>query len=304
MKAVRVNQWGGPEAAVIENIALPHPGPGEVLARVKAASVNPVDWAIREGYLAEYISAPLTLGMDFAGDVEALGDGVEGFQIGDTIYGGGGGTFAEYVALKASQVARKPESLSYTEAASVPHAALTAWQMLFEAAQLREGQRVLVHAAAGGVGSFAVQFAKLKGAYVIGTASGQNELFVRSLGVDEFVNYTAVPFETVVRDVDIVLDTVGWDTQERSYQVLKPGGTLVCIVTPPSPELAAKHDIQVKFFGAQQRGDQLTEFARLIDEGKVKPHVSQVMKFDQVREALQLSQARHVRGKLVLTIGE
>jgi NADPH:quinone reductase-like Zn-dependent oxidoreductase len=306
MKAVRVNQWGGPDAAVFENIALPYPGPGEVLARVRAASVNPVDWAIREGYLAEYVQAPITLGVDFAGDIEAVGEGVEGFQVGDAIYGAmgaRGGAFAEFVVVGAGQIAKKPESLNYTEAASVPHTALTSWQMLFDMAQLREGQRVLVHAAAGGVGSFAVQFAKLKGAHVIGTASGQNESFVRSLGADEFVNYTAVPFETVVKGVDIVLDTVGWDTLERSYQVLKPGGTLVCIVTPPSPELAQKHDVQIKYLGAQPKGDQLAEIAKLIDGGKVKPHVSQIMKFDQVHEALQLSQARHIRGKLVLNIG-
>ena len=305
MKAVRVNQWGGSEAAVIEDIARPQPGQGEVLIRVKAASVNPVDWAIREGYLAEYVSLPVTLGVDLAGDIEALGDGVEGFQVGDAVYaaaGARGGGFAEYTALGAGQVARKPQSLNYVEAASVPHAALTAWQTLFDVAQLHAGQRVLIHAAAGGVGSFAVQFAKLKGATVIGTASSQNESFVRSLGAHEFINYTAVPFETVVRDVDVVLDTVGWDTLERSAQVLKPGGTLVCIVTPPPPDLAEKHAIQVKYYGAQPKGDQLAEIAQLIDAGQVKPHVSRIMQLEQVHEALRLSQERHVRGKLVLTI--
>jgi NADPH:quinone reductase-like Zn-dependent oxidoreductase len=305
MKAVRVEYWGGSDAAVIKDVERPQPSHGEVLVRVKATAVNPLDWNIREGYVRDYVSLPLTLGSDVAGDIESLGDGVTGLQVGMPIYGMKGlrgGAFAEYTTVLPHEIAKKPESLSYTEAAAVPHAAITAWEALFDFGGLREGQRVLIHAAAGGVGHFAVQFAKLKGAYVIGTASAGNEAFVRELGADEFVDYPNTPFETVVKDVDVVLDTVGFDTAERSCQVLKPGGMLVCIVTPPPAEAVAKYGIQAKYGGAQARTELLTEIGQLIDGGKVKVHISHVMKFDQIHEALQLSQTRHVRGKIAMTV--
>jgi NADPH:quinone reductase-like Zn-dependent oxidoreductase len=304
MKAVRVKQWGGPEAAVTENIERPLVNPGQVLIRVKAASVNPIDWKIREGFLEGYISLPHTLGSDVAGDIEAVGEGVEGFQVGDQVFGMCalfGGAFAEFTKLPATQIARKPETLGYVEAAAVPHAAVTAWQTV-AATELQPGQRLLIHGAAGGVGHFAVQFARLKGIHIIGTASAHNEAFLRELGIDEFIDYTATPFETVVHDVDAVLDTVGFDTTDRSFQVIKPNGVMVCIVTPPSEELAAQYHIRVKYFGADPTNGDLAEIARLIDAGQVKPHVSHVMRFDQIIEALQLSQANHVRGKLVLKI--
>lgn len=305
MKAVQVRQWGGFDAANIEETERPHPGHGEVLVRIKATSINPVDWKIREGYLAEYVSLPYALGSDVAGDIEALGEGVNDLQVGTPIYGMQGlrgGAYAEYAVMSTSNLARKPATLTYAQAAAIPHAALTAWQSLFDAADLRKGQRVLIHAAAGGVGHFAVQFAKWKGAYVIGTASAQNESFVRELGADEFVNYQTTPFETVIKDVDVVLDTVGFDTSERSIKVLRPGGILVCLVTPPPAEAAALHQVQVKYIGAQPNTEDLTEIAQLIDEGQVKPHVSHVMKLDQTREALQINQLGHTRGKIVLTV--
>lgn len=305
MKCVRINQWGQVEAAVIEEIDCPEPEPGEVLVQVKAVAVNPVDWKIREGYFHEFISLPITLGSDVAGDIVALGEGVEGFDIGTPIYGMKGfrcGSFAEFTTIRPSEMARKPTTLSYEEAAAVPLAALTAWQALIGEANIQPGQRVLIHAAAGGVGHFAVQFAKLKGAYVIGTASARNEDFVRGLGADEFVNYEAALFETVVKDVDVVFDTVGFDTSARSIQVMKPGGLLIGIVTPVPVELAAEHQVQAKFFSAEANSEQLTEIANLIDAGKVKPHVSQVLKLDQAREALQQSQSGHVKGKLIMTV--
>jgi NADPH:quinone reductase-like Zn-dependent oxidoreductase len=305
MKCVRINQWGQVEAAVIEEIDCPEPEPGEVLVQVKAVAVNPVDWKIREGYFHEFISLPITLGSDVAGDIVALGEGVEGFEIGTPIYGMKGfrcGSFAEFTTIRPSEMARKPTTLSYEEAAAVPLAALTAWQALIGEANIQPGQRVLIHAAAGGVGHFAVQFAKLKGAYVIGTASARNEDFVRGLGADEFVNYEAALFETVVKDVDVVFDTVGFDTSARSIQVMKPGGLLIGIVTPVPVELAAEHQVQAKFFSAEANSEQLTEIANLIDAGKVIPHVSQVLKLDQAREALQQSQSGHVKGKLIMTV--
>jgi NADPH:quinone reductase-like Zn-dependent oxidoreductase len=306
MKAVRVNQWGSSEAAIFEDIECPQPQAGEVLVRVKAVSINPIDWKIREGYLQDFVSLPTTLGSDIAGDIESLGDGVEGLEVGTAVYGLKGirgGAFAEYTTVKLNEIARKPETLTYTEAAAVPHTALTAWQALFDMAGLKEGQRVLIHAAAGGVGHFAVQFAKLKGAYVIGTASANNEALVRALGADEFVNYQTTRFEDVVKDVDVVLDTIGFDTSQRSCQVLKPGGVLVCFVTPPPDDAAEKYGIEAKYGAMQANSEQLSEIAQLIDDKQVKPYIQQVMRLDQVREALQLSQAQHVCGKLVLTIG-
>ncbi len=306
MKAVQVRQWGGRDAANIEDVERPQPKAGEVLVRVKATSVNPIDWAIREGYMQAYVSLPYMLGSDVAGDIEALGEGVEGLQVGTAIYGMKGikgGAFAEYTTMHPDELAIKPQTLSYQEAAAVPHAALTAWQSLFDVAHLSQGQRVLIHAAAGGVGHYAVQFAKLKGAYVIGTASAKNEAFVRELGADEFVDYTSVPFESVVKDVDVVFDTVGYDTTARSYQVVKPGGMLVSIVNPPDAEAAKQYNIQVSMYGAHPDPKQLAEITHLIDAGQVKPSIDQVLQIEQIQDALKLSQDRHVRGKLVLNIG-
>ena len=306
MKAVQVRQWGGWDATSIEDVDRPQPAAGEVLVRVKATSVNPVDWAIREGYLQEYVSLPYMLGSDVAGDIEALGEGVEGLEVGTAIYGMKGikgGAYAEYTTMLPEELALKPKTLSYQEAAAVPHAALTAWQSLFDVAHLEKRQRVLIHAAAGGVGHYAVQFAKMKGAYVIGTASANNEAFVRGLGADEFVDYPNVPFESVVKDVDMVFDTVGFDTTARSYQVLKPGGMLVSIVNPPDTEAVVIHNIHATMYGAHPDAAQLTEIAGLIDAGKVKPSINQVLELAEIQQAHQLSQGRHVRGKLVVNIG-
>jgi NADPH:quinone reductase-like Zn-dependent oxidoreductase len=305
MKALMVRQWGGSDAAAIENVALPLPGPGEILIRIKATSINPIDWKVREGYLQEFVPLPVMMGSDVAGDIEAIGEGVEGWEIGTPVYGLKGlrgGAYAEFTTIHPHEIAIKPSTLSYAEAAAVPHAALTAWYALFMTADLQAGQRVLIHAAAGGVGHFAVQFAKVKGAYVIGTASAPHEAFLRELGADEVIDYSKTPFETVVKDVDVVLDAVGFDTTERSLQVLKPGGTLACIVTPPPMEAAAQLQIHAKYVGGQPTTELLTEIAQLIDTGRVKPHLQQEFKFDQIHDALQLSQGLHVRGKLAVTI--
>ena len=305
MKAVVVRHWGGSDAAVIEDFERPQPGPGELLVRVKATSINPFDWSVREGYLQAYVGLPFMLGSDIAGTIEALGEGVEGWQVGTPVYGMKGlhgGGYAEYTTILPSDVSKKPETLSNEEAASVPHAALTAWYSLFTNGNLQAGQRVLIHAAAGGVGHFAVQLAKWKGADVIGTASAHNEAFLRELGVDEFVDYTATPFETVVKDVDVVIDLVGYGTAERSLKILKKGGTLVCCVTVPPFEAAAQQGVDAKYVMGQSSAELLAEIARLIEAGQVKPHLQQVFPFDQIHEALALSQTKHVRGKLAVTI--
>ncbi len=305
MKAVIVRQWGGLDSAVIEEVERPAPGPGEILVCVKATSINPIDWKIREGFLQDYVSLPLTLGSDIAGDIEAVGEGVEGWEVGTPVYGMKGlrgGAFAGYTTVHPNEIARKPDTLSYAEAATVPHAAVSAWHALFGEADLQPGQQVLIHAAAGGVGHFAVQLAKMKGAYVIATASARNEAFLRSFGVDQFIDYTTTKFEDAVSDVDVVLDTVGFDVAERSLDVLKPGGVIVGIVTPPPFEAAALREIKAKFFGSQPDSQTLTQIARLIDAGSIRPHVQQVFPFQNIHDALQLSQSLHVTGKLSVNL--
>jgi NADPH:quinone reductase-like Zn-dependent oxidoreductase len=305
MKAVLVRQWGGVDAAVIENVALPLPGPGEILVRVKATSINPVDWKIREGYLQEFVPLPVWLGSDISGEIEALGEDVEGWEIGAAVYGLKGlrgGAYAEFTTIHPHEIGNKPKSLSFAEAAGVPHAALTAWYALISMAKIQAGQRVLIHAAGGGVGHFAVQIAKMKGAYVIGTGSARTEAFLNELGVDEFVDYTAAPFETVVKDVDVVLDGVGFDTTTRSMEVLKPGGDLACIVTPPPFEEAAKRQINAHYVSGQPTTELLNEIADLIDAGTLKVRVQEVFSFDKIHDAMKTSQGLHVHGKLAVTI--
>jgi len=305
MKAIRIHQYGGPEVLAQVELQRPTPGPNEVLIKVHAASVNPVDWKIRAGYMKDFLplTLPATLGADVSGTVEEVGSSAARFKRGDEVYASLGleaGGYAEYAVAKETIVASKPSTLDHVQAAAVPVAGLTAWQTLFEVAQLRAGQKVLIHGAAGGLGNFAVQFAKGKGAYVIGTASSRNHAFLRELGVDKTVDYNKTRFEDVVRDVDVVLDTIGGDTQERSFKVLRNGGILVSIVQPPSQELAAKYGVRALFYGGHPSSSDLTEIARLIDSGKVKTVVETVLPLAEARRAHELSQSGHARGKIVL----
>ena len=303
MKAIRIHQYGGPEVLTQVEMQRPAPGPNEVLIKVQAASVNAVDWKMRAGHVKEIfpLTFPATLGWDVSGTVEEAGDKVTQFKRGDEVYAllkGGG--YAEYATAEEAVVARKPRTLDHVHAAAVPVAGLTAWQALFEVAQLSAGQKVLIHAAAGGVGNFAVQFAKARGAYVIGTASSKNQTFLHELGVDQVVDYSKTRFEDMVRDVDVVLDTIGGDTQERSFKVLKKGGILVSIVQLPSPELAAKYGVRALFYGAHASSSGLAEIATLIDNGNVKPVVETVLPLADARRAHELIESGHTRGKIVL----
>jgi NADPH:quinone reductase-like Zn-dependent oxidoreductase len=308
MKAVRIHTHGGPETLVYEDAPRPTPLTGEVLIRVRAASVNPVDWKIRDGYGKEMFNhqMPLILGWDVAGTVEAIGPEVEKFKLGDPVYGYisllRDGAYAEFAIAKQEEIALKPASLDFVQAAAVPVGALTAWQALFDTAKLQENQKVLIHAASGGVGSMAVQLAKAKGAYVIGTASARNADFVRELGVDEFIDYQSTPFETVVHDVDVVLDTIGSDTQVRSFGVLRKDGFLVSIVELPSPELTTQHGVRSAMLPAQPNAAQLNEITELIDSGKLKPFVETVLPLSEARQAHEMSQSGRTRGKIVLQV--
>jgi NADPH:quinone reductase-like Zn-dependent oxidoreductase len=308
MQAVRIHTYGGPEVLKYEEAPLPKPGPGEALVRVHAAGVNPVDWKIREGYFKGRVnhSLPLILGWDLSGVVEATGSGVEGLKKDDEVYSrpdiARDGAYAEYIVVRETEVALKPKSIDHVPAAAIPLAALTAWQSLFDSADLSAGQKVLIHAAAGGVGSFAVQLAKWKGAYVIGTASNRNQDLVRKLGADETLDYQTTRFEDVVHDVDVVFDTIGGDTQKRSWKVLKKGGILVSIVGPPSAEEATAHGVRQTSVFVQPSAAQLTELAKLVESGKLRPIVETVLPLSEARHAHELSQTGHTRGKIVLRV--
>lgn len=310
MKAVRIHSYGGSDVLVYEDAPRPSIADDEILVRVHAAAINPVDWKIREGYLKQMLDhqLPVILGWDVSGIVEEVGSHVKDFQVGDAVYSRPdltrNGAYAQYIAIRAAEVAAKPQSIDYIAAASVPLAGLTAWQALFDQANLSAGQTVLIHAAAGGVGTFAVQFAKWKGAHVIGTASSHNQDFLRELGIDQVIDYQQTRFEDVVKDVDVVFDTIGGEVQEHSWQVLKKGGILVSIVSPPSKETAAKYGVTEKYFFLQPNAAQLTEIAGLIDAGYVKTIVETVLPLNQVQQAHELSQSGHTRGKIVLQVAD
>ncbi len=308
MKAIRIHEYGGPDVLSIDEIPMPEPAADEVLIRVHATSVNPVDWKIREGLRKEKFPSklPLTLGWDVSGVVEQVGEKVSIFRKGDEVYGRPdptrNGAYAEYIVVKANLLSIKPISIGHTEAAAVPLAGLTAWQGLFDHGLLKEGQKVLIHAAAGGVGTYAVQFAKSKGAYVIGTASDQNIDFLKRLGADEVIDYNMDNFETILSDIDLVLDTIGGDTQLKSIEVLKIGGRLITTLAPEFVTEAKAKNVHLTAYMAQSFPEQLAEIATMIDAGKVKPIIDQVLPFTEARSAHMRSEEGHTRGKIVLQV--
>ncbi|MCA8829054.1 NADP-dependent oxidoreductase [Hymenobacter pini] len=317
MKAVRIHAFGGPEVLHLDDVARPVPAADEILIKVYASGVNPADWVVREGgndVLRPHLKLPMPLGWDAAGVVEEVGSAVTEFQVGDAVYGEpdfpGAGSYAEYCAAKASQFAHKPRSISFIEAAGVPLAGLTAWTALFADGKLQAGQRILIQGAAGGVGSLAVQFAKAKGAYVIGTASAANLDYLRQLGADEVLDYRSQPVTDLTQGVDLVLEASPLrDNAERLRTVaaLQNGGIFVSVNVdfPFSEEvlaaLAAKRATG-RLSNNQPRQEWLAEMAQLIDAGKVKVVVSQVYPLEQAAEAHRESETRHVRGKLILKI--
>ncbi len=308
MKAIVINTYGNEDVLNYVEVDRPEPKADEVLMKVHAAAVNPADWKIRDGMGERFgFTLPLILGGDIAGTVEAVGDDVESFKQGDAVYGitvsSLSGGYAEYAVAKVDAIVPKPESITFEAAAAISVAALTAWQAMFDLAHLSSGQKILITGASGGVGSMAVQLAKAKGAIVIGTASGRNEQFVRDLGADEFVDYTRQPFEEVVKDVDVVFDTVGGDTSAQAFQTLKKGGFLVAAPEPPSEEKARELGVEAAWVFCKPNAQQLAEINRLIDEGKLKIHIETVLPLTEVKKAHQLSQSGRTRGKIVLQVG-
>lgn len=308
MDAIQIQQFGGPEVLEVHQIPRPVPNAGELLLRVYAAGINPVDTGVRAGGARALSGAepPYVPGFDVSGVVAEVGPGVNDFEVGDEVFAmldlRRGGGYAEYAIVKDAEAAAKPTSASHAEAASIPLVALTAWQTLFDVADLQPGQTVLIHAGAGGVGSIAVQLAKWRGARVIATASDYNQDFLREIGVDVPVDYRNQRFEDFASDVDVVLDPIGGDTQVRSMAILKQGGTLVSIVGLTAEGRSPSRDINVSSYLVQANGEQLGQVGELIDAGMVQPIVSYRFPLASAPQAHEQSQTRRTRGKIVLEI--
>jgi NADPH:quinone reductase-like Zn-dependent oxidoreductase len=309
MSAVVVRAFGGPDVLRVEEVARPSPGPGELLVRVHAAAINPVDALARtfgERSVAR-AQLPYIPGFDLSGVVAEVGEGVTRFAPGDEVYAmihlQRGGAYAEYAVVLDSEAAKKPRSASHVEAASLPLVALTAWQALFQTADLQPGETVLIHAGAGGVGTVAIQLAKWRGARVITTASQRNHAFLRSLGADEVIDYTTHRFEDHARDVDVVLDAVGDDTQERSLATLRDGGRLVSIVGLTPAARGAGRGVRATSILVDPDSAQLARIAELVDDGVIRPVVSHTLPLADAPEAHRQIETRRTRGKIVLEVG-
>ena len=313
MRAVRFHQFGPSEALVLESIPRPpSPGAGQVLVRVRAAGVNPIDTAVRGGLVQNRV--PVTLpaipGVECSGTIEEVGPEVTTFIPGQAIYSNcirniGNGSSVEYMLLPADTVFPMPRNLNFDQAATVAHGARTAWSGLFEYGNLQPGQCVLVQGGSGGVGIYAVQLAHLKGAYVITTTSTQNIEFVRDLGADEVIDYTTTSFADVVKDVDMVYDCVGGEVMEKSWQVLKPGGTLVSATGFPSEETASKFGVSAaRVLYPRDLQSILLQVTSLMEEGKLKPHIRKIFSMEEAAEAHALCESKHGRGRIIIHIAD
>jgi NADPH:quinone reductase-like Zn-dependent oxidoreductase len=308
MRAVVQRRFGGPDVLEMAELERPVAGPGEVLVRVAAAAVNPLDWKIREGDVVMYGPPPFVLGVDVSGTVEAVGAGVDRFAVGDEVFGmprlpAPAKAYAEYLTAPAGELVRRPSVLTHPEAAALASSSLTAWQALVGIADVQPGQRVLVHAAAGGVGHLAVQVAKARGAYVIGTARAGKHAFLRGLGIDEAVDYTVVDFEDAVRDVDVVFDLIGLDYGARSLDSLRPGGILVsAFLADPGTtvEEAESRGVRFRTIGVVPSGADLAAIAALAEQGKLSVHIAATFGLDEAAKAHELGETGRVQGKIVL----
>ena len=310
MKAIVIHEYGGPEVLKYEDVPRPEPKEDQILIRVIAAGVNPVDGMIRSGMFAKNGEGtfPMVLGGDVAGVVEKVGNKITKFKAGDPVFAyvslDSGGGYAQYAVVPEHDTAPKPKSLTYVEAAAVPIVALTAWQALIDTAKLNAGQTVLIHGGSGGVGSFAIQIAKARGAKVIATASTANQDLLKQLGTDVAVDYTKQKFEDVAKDVDIVLDSIGKDTLARSYGVVRKGGIIVSLVARPDRFELNKRGIHGAALDVEPNSVELTEIGKLIDEKKIRVIVSQTFPLEEARKAQEQVATGHTRGKIVLKVAE
>jgi NADPH:quinone reductase-like Zn-dependent oxidoreductase len=310
IKAARLHRYGGANTIQVEEVSLADPQSGQLLVRVNAAGVNPIDWKIRAGYMQQTmpLQLPVTLGGDFSGVVELVGTGVTNFKVGDQVYGqasvtnGGSGSFAEFVIAPTAGTAAKPKSVGHTEAGGLPLVGVSALQALTENLRLSTGQKVLIHGGAGGIGSAAIQLAKHVGADVATTASDNDSGYVKGLGANTVIDYKTQKFEEVVHDLDAVFDTVGGDTYIRSFKVLKRGGRLVSMLVQPRQDLMKEFGVEAFFQFTQATTERLTRLAELVDRGALKVHVDKIFPLEQASAAMQYLENRAPKGKVVLKI--
>lgn len=310
MKAAQLTEYGGLDAVQVKNnVARPQPGDGEVLVEVHAAGLNPWDWKLRDGQAKDYITLnfPATIGGDLAGVVSEVGVGVTGFEAGDAVYGSassvrGQGAFAEFAPVSIKQLAAKPAGLNFEAAASLPLVGSAAVQALIENLGLKPNQKILIHGGAGGIGSTAIQLAKHLGAYVATTASTVDQQFVRQLGADEAIDYQNQDFSELIKDYDAVFDTVGSETNLKSYQVLKAGGILVSMVAKPDEALTKEHNIKAIHLSTTASMERLTKIAELVKAGALKVNIDKVFPLDEAPEALEYLKTGHPKGKVILQV--
>jgi 2-desacetyl-2-hydroxyethyl bacteriochlorophyllide A dehydrogenase len=310
MKAIVIEQYGGKEQLKELEVKKPIINENQVLIEMHATSVNPIDWKIRQGYLKDVMpfQFPIILGWDAAGVIVEKGDKVEGFKLGDRVFARpqttANGTYTEYIATEENLLAKIPDNISFEEAASIPLTALTAWQCLVDLGKLKSGQKVLIHAGAGGVGSMAIQIAKSLGAFVATTGSGKNEEFLISLGADKVINYEKQAFEKELKDYDLVIDTMGGEIQNKSYSILKKGGKLVTIVNQPAQKLAENFGVTAIFHMLVPNGEQLRHLAKLMEAETIRPIVGHVFEFSAngLQAAHALSETHHSKGKIIIKI--
>lgn len=307
IREVRIHRFGGPEVLQIDNVEPSLPDASQVLLRVGAASVNPVDFKIRRGQYpaVKEDRLPYTLGRDVSGIVEKCGAQATQFKIGDEVFGIvgiGGGGYAEKVVLDQQSLACKPADIDHEHAAAIPLAGLTAWQGLFRYGQLKSGQSVLIHGGSGGVGHFAIQFAKAKGARVLTTVSTDNMEFARGLGADVVIDYKTQRFEEHAQNLDMVFDLIDGETRERSWKLLKRGGVLVSTLTEPSQEIASRHAVRALRYTVEANGSELAGIADLVRSGKVKPHVQKAFRLEEASQALAALEQGGSVGKIVLSL--
>lgn len=310
MRAVIINEYGDKSVLVEQELPKPEIKPNQVLVEVYATSVNPIDWKLRAGYLKQMLdwSFPIILGWDVAGKIVEVGSEVKNYQVGDEVFARPdttpAGTYAEFTAVDDELLAKKPSNLTFEEAASIPLAGLTAWQCLVDNTKVKKGDKVLIQAGAGGVGSMAIQMAKHLGAYVATTASEKNQAYVKELGADEFINYRTQQFEDELSDYDAVIDTMGGEILNKSFQVLKRGGRLVTIAGQPDEVLAEKHQVTASSYWLTPNGKQLGELGELLEKEIIKPQVGHVFDFSAaaLQEAHELSETHHAKGKIVIKV--
>lgn len=308
MRALIMSGYGAADVLRLDQVPVPTPASGEVRIRIHAASINPVDWKLRSGRLQKTspVSFPYIPGRDVAGMIDAVGAGVTQWKVGDAVFAViNGGGLAEYVIAPVENVARKPSKLNFEQTAGIPTASLAAWRTLIVNADIKQGQRVLIHGGAGGVGSTAVQLAHWRGAHVIATASARNHEYLKSIGADEVIDYRTTRFENVVKDVDVVLDTVGGDTLQRSPAVLREGGTLLTIVGAPPAQACIERKLRCPSPSTatkEQPGEELTKLAQLFDSGVLKMSVEAEFPLAEANKALALSETGRVRGKVIVRV--